>query len=71
MNINTLLDTIDEIVERTEEASVAWKKDKTNHMEYGRTLAFCEVLSVLKTDFDGIKEVEQRLNFDIDKKYLS
>lgn len=71
MTIHTIQDTIREIIDRTEEARAEWKQDPENNMEYGRVLAFCEVLSIIKTDFTGVEEVEKILNFDIDKRFLS
>lgn len=70
MSERVLLDMIDELIDRAEEASTEWKKNTKNNMEYGRALAFCEALSVIKTDFTGVEDVEKKLNFDIDKRFL-
>lgn len=71
MKTRAILDVIKELIDRAEEARAEWKQDPENNMEYGRVLAFCEALSVIKTDFTGEAEVEKILNFDIDRKYLS
>ena len=66
-----LLDTIKEIIERADEAKDLHRKDPENSVQYGRILAFAEMLSVLKTDFMGSNEkIEELLNFDIDERYL-
>ena len=69
--IHTILDSIRDLIDRAEEARNEWKQDGENNMEYGRLLAFCEALSIIKTDFTGVEEVEKILNFDIDRKFLS
>lgn len=70
MKMYTILDTIQEIIERADEAKNNLKANGHDEREYGRLYALCEVLSIIKTDFMGEDEVENMLNFDIDKKYL-
>lgn len=70
MKMYTILDTISEIIERADEAKDNLKNKGHDEREYGRLYALCEVLSIIKTDFVGETEVENVLNFDIDKKYL-
>lgn len=65
-----LLDTIKEIIERADEAREKLRKEPKNEVQSGRVLAFAEVLSVIKTDFTGIADVEELLNFDIDERYF-
>ena len=67
--MNAIRDTIIDVIERAEEAKQTWERHK-NPMEYGRLLAFCEVLSALKTDFVGVAEIEKLLDFDIDKRFI-
>lgn len=65
-----LLDTIKEIIERADEAKEQLRKEPKNETQFGRILAFAEVLSVIKTDFTGVADVEELLNFDIDERYF-
>lgn len=66
-----LLDTIKEIIERADEAKKRYEKDPKNEVQFGRMLAFAEMLSVFKTDFTGSNDaIEELLNFDIDKRYF-
>ena len=66
----TLIDTIKEIIERADEARERLHKEPKNEVQSGRVLAFAEVLSVIKTDFTGVADIEQLLNFDIDERYF-
>ena len=70
MKMYTILDTISEIIKRADEAKNNLKNNGHDEREYGRLYAFCEILSIIKIDFVGETEVENILNFDIDKKYL-
>ena len=66
-----LLDTIKEIIERADEAKEQYEKDPKNGVQFGRMLAFAEMLSVFKTDFLGSNDaIEELLDFDIDKRYF-
>ena len=66
----TLIDTIKEIIERADEAMERLRKEPKNEVQSGRVLAFAEVLSVIKTDFTGVSDVERLLDFDIDERYF-
>lgn len=66
--VKVIVDSIQEIIDRADEAKKQWENDKSDDLEFGRLLAFSEVLSILKTDFQG-EEVGKILDFDIDKRY--
>lgn len=67
----TLLDSIQEIMDRADEAKKAHERTGDgNSLQFGRLLAFAEVLSILKSDFVGEEEIEKVLNFDIDRRYF-
>ena len=67
MNNATILDSIRDIIARADEA-----KASNDGSEYakGRLMGLAEALSILQIDFEGVEDVENILNFDIDKKYL-
>lgn len=67
---HNIVDVVRDIVERADEAKEEYSKDKGNNLEYGRLLAFCEVLSSIKAEYSGVDAVENAIDFDIDKKYL-
>ena len=58
-------DSIKEIISRADECKIA----NDSEYEKGRLMAFAEVLSIIKTDLEGEKAIEDLLNFDIDKRY--
>lgn len=65
MEKRALIDSINEIIERANEA----KEMAQDNFEKGRLMAFNEVLSIIKTDFVGDEEIEKMLDFDIDKRF--
>lgn len=67
---NVIGDVIREIIERADEAKAEWEADRNNNEAYGRLFALCEVLTTFQIDFTGIEEVEDLLDFDIDKRYI-
>ena len=70
LEMHAILDSIDDLLERAEEAQKAWHMDRTDNLAYGRLLAFCEALSIIKWDFVGVEAVKQRLDFDIDQRFM-
>ena len=64
-----IADVIREIIDTADEAKQNWNRDRKSDIEYGRVLAFSEVLSMLRDEFVGHEEIEKLLSFDIDKRY--
>ena len=62
-----LLDLIDELIEELDQAT---DKKQTTEFDDGRVLGLAEALSAIQQHFIVEEKVEQKLNFDIDARYL-
>lgn len=67
MKNQTILDSIRCIIDYADEIKAS---GDTGEYAQGRLMGLCEALSILKTDFVGVEDVENLLDFDIDQKYL-
>lgn len=63
---------ISRLVERTDEAMQEYQKDKNNDFESGRSLAYYEMLDILKTELDLHEQdlKEFGLDINLENRYL-
>lgn len=67
MSLDMLSDIVAEIIEAADEVK---KKKNRDAQDYGRLLAYAEVLSILRDACDSEALEKISLNFDIDERYL-
>lgn len=63
---------ISRLIERADEAMQEYQKDKNNDFESGRSLAYCEMLDILKTELDLHEQdlKEFGLDINLENRYL-
>ena len=68
----TLKYIIARLVERADEAMQEYINDKDNDLKNGRSLAYYEMLDILRTELDLSEQDlnEFGLDFDLEEKYL-
>ncbi len=68
----TLKYIIARLVERADEAMQEYTNDKDNDFKNGRSLAYYEMLDILRTELDLSEQDlnEFGLDFDLEEKYL-
>lgn len=68
----TLKYIIARLVERADEAMQEYLNDKDNDFKNGRSLAYYEMLDILRTELDFSEQDlnEFGLDFDLEEKYL-
>lgn len=68
----TLKYIIARLVERADEATQEYINDKDNDFKNGRSLAYYEMLDILRTELDLSEQDlnEFGLDFDLEEKYL-
>ena len=67
MSLDRLADVVSSIIEAADEVK---NKDNRDAQDYGRLLAYAEVLSVIRDSCDSDDLEKIGLDFDIDERYL-
>lgn len=72
LNDETVRYLIARLIERADEATQEYQKDRSNKFESGRSMAYYEMLDILKTELDlnGQDLKDYGLDVDLEAKYL-